>query len=43
MKRIIPFSLLLVLLLAACAPASQSQETVIREDAPSVLVYRAPT
>jgi hypothetical protein len=43
MKRIIPFSFLFVLILAACAPAAPSQETVSKETAPSVTVYRTPT
>ena len=43
MKRMIYFALLLMLFLGACAPATPSQETVIRENAPTVTVYRAPT
>jgi len=43
MKRIIPLSFLLLLLLAACAPAAPSQEAVSRPDASTVTVYRAPT
>jgi hypothetical protein len=43
MKRLIPFSFLLLIVLAACAPAEAEQEVASRPDAPAVTVYRAPT
>ena len=43
MIRTILFAFLLLMFLAACAPTAPVQETAVREGAPEVIVYRAPT